>query len=95
MKRSNITCVTLLIDGPNDTDPWGREALYFKDRKIGRLTSAAFGHFNKSIGLGYVEKKYANTGERLKVKILNDYWDCEVVDDSPYDSKNEKIRMDG
>ena len=95
-RGSNITCVTLLIDGPDDTDPWGREAIYFKDKKIGRLTSGGFSvFFNKSIGMGYVEKEYSNTGERLKIKMLNEYWDCEVVDDSPYDAKNEKIRMDG
>ncbi|MFT6933345.1 MAG: dimethylglycine dehydrogenase, partial [Paracoccaceae bacterium] len=30
-------CVTLLIDGPADADPWGREALYDGDTKVGRL----------------------------------------------------------
>jgi len=29
-------CVTVLIDGPSDADPWGREALYSGDAKVGR-----------------------------------------------------------
>ena len=27
-------CVTLLIDGPKDADPWGREALYIDKKRI-------------------------------------------------------------
>ena len=48
-------CVTLLIDGPADADPWGREALYAGERRVGRLTSGGYSvHFGKSIGMGYV-----------------------------------------
>ena len=32
-------CVTLLVDGPADADPWGREALYAGGVQVGRLTS--------------------------------------------------------
>ena len=35
-------CCTLLIDGPEDADPWGREALYHGDTKVGRLTSGGY-----------------------------------------------------
>ena len=35
-------CVTLLIDGPDDTDPWGREAPYHGDTRVGRLTSGGY-----------------------------------------------------
>jgi dimethylglycine dehydrogenase len=28
-------CVTVLIDGPEDADPWGREALFAMDRRSG------------------------------------------------------------
>jgi dimethylglycine dehydrogenase len=57
MEKTGIrsTCVTLLIDGPPDADPWGREALYAGDTKVGRLTSGGWSvAFGKSIGLGYV-----------------------------------------
>ncbi|MGR3394145.1 glycine cleavage T C-terminal barrel domain-containing protein, partial [Pseudooceanicola nanhaiensis] len=89
-------CVTLLIDGPQDADPWGREALYEGDTRVGRLTSG--GHsvaFGKSIGMGYVRPELAVTGTKLKVKMFDRLWDAEITDDSPYDPSNAVIRKDG
>ncbi|MDX2482478.1 MAG: FAD-dependent oxidoreductase [Pseudodonghicola sp.] len=89
-------CCTLLIDGPEDADPWGREALYLDGEKVGRLTSGGYSvAFGKSIGMGYVKPDLAVPGTRLKVRMFNDLWDAEVVVDSPYDPKNETIRKDG
>ena len=90
-------CVTLLIDGPDDADPWGREALYAADGvRVGRLTSGGYSvAFGKSIGLGYVHPEHAAVGTKLKVRIFKDLWDAEVVQDSPYDPKNAVIRVDG
>ncbi len=91
------TCVTLLIDGPDDADPWGREALYASDgTRIGRLTSGGYSvAFGKSIGMGYVKPEHANPGTKVKIKMFDQLWDAEVVQDSPYDPKNETIRKDG
>ncbi|MEP4638637.1 MAG: aminomethyltransferase family protein, partial [Yoonia sp.] len=90
-------CVTLLIDGPDDADPWGREALYAQDgTRVGRLTSGGYSvAFEKSIGLGYVRPELAEVGTTLKVRMLNELWDATIVEDSPYDPKNAKIRVDG
>jgi dimethylglycine dehydrogenase len=89
-------CCTLLIDGPEDADPWGREALYDGETRVGRLTSGGYSvAFGKSIGMGYVKPELAVPGTKLKVKMLNQLWDAEVVEDSPYDPKNEVIRKDG
>jgi dimethylglycine dehydrogenase len=89
-------CVTLLIDGPEDADPWGREALYDGETKVGRLTSGGYSvAFGKQIGMGYVAPDLAAPGTKLKVRMLNRLWDAEVTEDSPYDPKNETIRADG
>ncbi|MEM6940319.1 MAG: FAD-dependent oxidoreductase, partial [Pseudomonadota bacterium] len=89
-------CVTLLIDGPEDADPWGREALYVGDERTGRLTSGGYSvAFGKSIGMGYVRPEHAVPGLKLQVKMFDELWDAEIVEDSPYDPKNEKIRIDG
>ena len=89
-------CVTLLIDGPDDADPWGREALYDGETKVGRLTSGGYSvAFGKSIGMGYVQPELAVTGTKLKVRMFDQLWDAEIVEDSPYDGKNERIRVDG
>ena len=90
-------CVTFLIDGPKDADPWGREALYTEaGEKVGRLTSGGYSvAFQQSIGMGYLKPELAVVGTKLKVKILNEFWEAEVVEDSPYDPKNARIRVDG
>ncbi|MGR3570921.1 GcvT family protein [Brevirhabdus sp.] len=89
-------CVTLLIDGPEDADPWGREALYAGERRVGRLTSGGYSvAFGKSIGMGYVAPDMAVPGQKLKVRIMGGLWDAEVTEDSPYDPTNARIRLDG
>ncbi|WP_435311365.1 GcvT family protein [Primorskyibacter sedentarius] len=89
-------CVTLLIDGPEDCDPWGREALYDGDVRVGRLTSGGYSvAFGTSIGMGYVRPDLAVPGQKLKVRMLDQLWEAEITEDSPYDPKNETIRKDG
>ena len=89
-------CVTLLIDGPDDADPWGREALYVGDTRVGRLTSGGYSvAFGKQIGMGYVDPVHAVVGQKVRVKMQNQLWDAQIVQDSPYDPSNQKIRLDG
>ena len=95
-KGIRAKCVTLLIDGPDGADPWGREVLYVEGERTGRLTSGGYSVvFEKSIGMGYVKPEHAVVGQKLKVKMFDQLWDAEIVQDSPYDPKNEKIRVDG
>ena len=90
-------CVTVLIDGPADADPWGREGLYVsEDERVGRLTSGGYSvAFGKSIGMGYIRPDLAVPGTKLKVRMFRELWDAEVVEDSPYDPANAAIRVDG
>ncbi|MGB0959783.1 MAG: GcvT family protein [Halocynthiibacter sp.] len=96
-KGVRFKCVTLLIDGPEDADPWGREVLYAVDgTRIGRLTSGGYSvAFEKSIGMGYVRPEDAVEGTKLKVKIQDKLWDAVVTCDSPYDPTNATIRQNG
>ncbi|MEL6549465.1 MAG: FAD-dependent oxidoreductase [Pseudomonadota bacterium] len=88
-------CVTLRIDGPGDADPWGREALYHGEERVGRLTSGGYSvHFGQSIGMGYVRPDLAKAGTKLRVKMFDQLWDAKITEDSPYDPKNEVIRVD-
>ncbi|MEL6204110.1 MAG: FAD-dependent oxidoreductase, partial [Pseudomonadota bacterium] len=90
-----VKCVTCLIDGPADADPWGREALYAGGTKVGRLTSGGYSvAFGKSIGMGYVAPEHATPGTKLKVRMFDQLFDVEVTEDSPYDAKNARIRVD-
>ncbi len=89
-------CCTLLIDGPADADPWGKEAILKDGVKVGRLTSGGYSvAFGKQIGMGYVPSELAVPGTKLKVKMLLQEWDAVVVEDSPFDPTNARIRIDG
>ncbi|MGR3484528.1 MAG: GcvT family protein [Paracoccaceae bacterium] len=89
-------CVTLAVDGPDDADPWGREAILADGAVVGRMTSG--GHSvvrDGSIGMGYVPPALAQPGTRLKVRMQRQLWDAEVLPDSPHDPTNARIRADG
>ncbi|MEO1530975.1 MAG: FAD-dependent oxidoreductase, partial [Pseudomonadota bacterium] len=89
-------CVTVLIDGPSDADPWGREALFAGGRKVGRLTSGGWSvAHGKQIGIGYVEPALAEPGQKLDCLMFREHYPAEVVAESPYDPTNAKIRIDG
>jgi dimethylglycine dehydrogenase len=91
-----VRCVTLLIDGPADADPWGREGLFLDGARVGRLTSGGWSvAFGRQIGMGYVAPGLAEPGRRLKVRMFRDLWDAEVMADSPWDPANARIRADG
>ncbi|MEM8598045.1 MAG: FAD-dependent oxidoreductase [Pseudomonadota bacterium] len=89
-------CVTVLIDGPADADPWGREALYDGERRVGRLTSGGWSvAAGKQIGIGYVAPELAQPGTKLRLRMFRELFDAEVAPESPYDPTNAKIRLDG
>lgn len=89
-------CVTVLIDGPEDADPWGREALVVDGEKVGRLTSGGYSvAFGKQIGIGYVRPDLAEVGTKMQVRMFKELYDCEIVEDSPYDPTNATIRQNG
>ncbi len=89
-------CVTLLIDGPEDAAPWGREALWHEGERVGRLTSGGYSVvFGKSIAMGYVRPDLAQPGTELQVKMFDRLWKAEVTPDSPHDPQNRRIRADG
>ena len=88
-------CVTLLIDGPDDADPWGREPILLDGEKVGRLTSGGWSvAFGKQIGIGYVRPDLATPGRSLVVKVLGEAFSAVVSDESPYDPTNGRIRRD-
>ncbi|ACM03594.1 GcvT family protein [Cereibacter sphaeroides] len=89
-------CVTLLIDGPADADPWGKEALLLDGEKVGRLTSGGWSvAFGKQIGMGYVRPDLAEVGTKLQLRMFRETYEAVVAEDSPYDPKNARIRQDG
>jgi dimethylglycine dehydrogenase len=95
-KGVRAACVTVLIDGPDDADPWGREGLFAGGEKVGRLTSGGYSvAFGKQIGIGYVRPDLTAPGTKLEVRMFRELWPAEVVVESPYDPENARLRADG
>ncbi len=85
--------VTVAID-VDDADALGNEPVYSKSGKmVGRLTSGGYGHrIDKSLGLGYLDSEYAALGTEVEVLILDKKFGAIVIEESPYDSANAKLR---
>jgi dimethylglycine dehydrogenase len=45
--------------------------------------------------MGYVRPDLAEVGTKLKVRMNRELWDAVVVEDSPFDLSNARIRADG
>jgi len=87
--------VTLLIDGPEDADPWGVESLWAGDKTVGRATGGGYSvHFGQQIAMAYVRPDFAEEGRELTIKMLGRHYPARVVGDSPYDPANERLRAD-
>ena len=90
-------CVTLLIDGPADADPWGREALYAGDgprrpadlgRLVGRLRPV------DRHGLRRARPRRGRDAAR-RSGCRTRSGPPRSCADSPYDPENARIRADG
>ncbi len=85
--------VTLLIEGPEDADPWGVESIWAGDKVVGRATGGGYSvHFKTQIALAFVRPEHAQTGRALSIKMLGRHFPARVVEESPYDPDNARLR---
>jgi dimethylglycine dehydrogenase len=69
--------------------------LWAGDKVAGRATGGGFSvHFNQQIALAYVRPDHAASGTELTIKMLNRHYPARVVEESPYDPANERLRAD-
>jgi dimethylglycine dehydrogenase len=85
--------VTMEVHGVTDADARGSEAIYQAGKLVGRVTSGGFGwRVNKSLALGMVIPSLAIAGKELEIEILGKLFKATVIDESPYDPDNGKLR---
>ncbi len=85
--------VTLEVHDVTDADARGSEAIYKDGNVIGRCTSGGYGwRVQKSLALGMVSPDLAAIGTELEIEILGDLYRATVIEESPYDASNEKLR---
>lgn len=95
-KEKGLTWIfsTLIVSGNTTVDARGSEAiLNDAGEVVGRATSGGFGwRIGKSVALAMLAPNYATIGTKLKIKILGDLYDAEVVGESPFDPDNAVLR---
>ena len=86
--------VTLEVHDVIDADALGNNPIYKDGKVIGRATGGNYGfRVKKSLAIGMVEPAYAEVGQNLEMDILDKKHRVTVIEDSPYDPNNEKLRI--
>jgi len=85
--------VTMEVLGVVDADARGSEAIYNDGEVVGRGTSGGYGwRCEKSLALGLVRVDLAKIGTELEIDILGKKYQAIVIEESPFDPKNECLR---
>jgi dimethylglycine dehydrogenase len=73
--------VQLEVFGNETFDAMGQEPIRTADgERVGRTTSGGFGHcLGKSLAMAYVSAEALESGKRLKVKLMNEWFPAQVV----------------
>ncbi len=86
--------VTLEVHGVTDRDALGNNPIRRNGKLVGRSTSGNYGfRLQKSLALAMVKPAFAEPGTELEIEILGDRYEATVLDESPYDPKNERLRL--
>ena len=86
--------VTLEVFDINDADALGNNAVYSDGKVIGRATGGNYGfRVKKSLAIAMVKPEFSKIGTVLEMDILDKKHKVVVIEDSPYDPTNEKIRV--
>ena len=85
--------VTLEVHNVKDADALGNNPIYLDGKVIGRATSGGYGHrIKKSLVLAMINPSLIKIGLKVKIDILGTKYDASIINDSPYDPSNEKLR---
>jgi len=84
--------ITLEVD-VDEADALGNEPIYRGEALVGRATAGAYGHVvKKSLALAYVKPETANVGTALEIEILGKRHRATVIEESPWDPENKRLR---
>ena len=85
--------VTMEVLDVVDADARGSEAIYKDGEVVGRATSGGYGwRCEKSLALGLARVDLAKIGTELEIEILGKKYQAIVIEESPFDPKNECLR---
>ncbi|HFC04968.1 MAG TPA: aminomethyl transferase family protein, partial [Rhizobiales bacterium] len=89
----NWKYVTMEVHGIKDVDARGSEAITRDGELVGRATSGGYGwRVGKSLALAMVKPEHGDIGTELEIKILGDLYKATIIEESPFDAGNERLR---
>jgi len=92
-KGFNNAFVTLEVHDVTDADALGNNAIFKDGENVGRATGGGYGfRLQKSLALGMVRPDLAEIGSELEMDILGTRHRVTVIEESPYDPENAKLR---
>ena len=72
---------------------YGGEAVYCKDKLVGRVTSGGFGYtVGKNIAISYLPLDLAVQGTSVEIEIFGEYFQADVAEDALYDPTSARLR---
>ncbi len=85
--------VALEVHDTKDADAVGNNPIYKDGKVIGRVTSGNYGfRVEKSLAIAMVQPELAASGIALEVDILGKRYPATIIDESPFDPDNERLR---
>ena len=92
-KKANNQFVTLHVRDITDADAIGGNPIYNGEKLVGRATSGGYGfRVGFSIALAMVKPEQAAIGTMLEIDILGKKYGAEVIEESPFDPENARLR---
>lgn len=84
--------VLLAVDA-STADVTGYEPIYHDGRRVGYVTSGAYGHHvRRSLALAYVDRPVADEHPPLTVTVVGERRAAKILPEPPYDPRGERLR---
>jgi len=85
--------VTLEVHDVSDADALGNEPLFIGGEMVGRATAGSYGwRTGKSLAIGFLRPEHAAVGTEVEIDVLGTLHKATVIEESPYDPENAKLR---
>jgi dimethylglycine dehydrogenase len=84
--------VPLEVDA-GDADASADDAIWIGDRRVGFVTSGAYGHHvRKSLALAYVDRDVIESGEDLELFVVGEARTARILPEIPYDPTSSRLQ---